>query len=87
MTFEEYCISKKIDPVKFQQFDSQRFAEWSTIFSEAGPESFTQQKLFLINPVRRLYKLENVVVASTSTDSVEKPTSAPKVGGFKPKFK
>lgn len=57
MTFEEYLISKKIDKDKFAQAEPERFREWSTLFSQMHPESFTMHKKFLINPTRRKYHL------------------------------
>ncbi|WP_337044781.1 hypothetical protein [Emticicia sp. 17c] len=57
MTFEEYLISKKIDQEKFAKAEPSRFEEWKTLFAQMHPESFTTHKKFLINPVRRKYKL------------------------------
>ncbi|UTA69917.1 MULTISPECIES: hypothetical protein [Emticicia] len=57
MTFEEYLISKKIDKDKFAQAEPERFREWSVLFSQMHPESFTMHKKFLINPTRRKYHL------------------------------
>ncbi len=57
MTFPEYCLVKKIDALKFAKEDKSLFAEWMRIFEQLNPESFTQQKKFLINPVRLKYPL------------------------------
>jgi len=57
MTFEEYCISKKIAPELFEKAEPERYREWKSIFSEMHPNSFTEQKKFLINHIRRAYKL------------------------------
>lgn len=57
MTFDEYLVSKKIDAEKFRNAETQRYDEWNEIFSKMHPESFTAQKKFLINPIRRKYHL------------------------------
>ncbi|TDB64554.1 hypothetical protein [Arundinibacter roseus] len=56
--FEEYLFSKKIDAEKFKASESDRFYEWNTLFQQLHPESFTAQKKFLINDVRRRYLLQ-----------------------------
>jgi hypothetical protein len=53
--FEEYLKRKKIDPVGFKRNEPQKYNEFQTIFSQVHPESFTAQKLFLINKIRRQY--------------------------------
>ena len=57
LTFEEYCRKKKIDPVLFLQGDPERYREWEVIFNQVHPDSFTEQKKFLINPTRKQYLL------------------------------
>ncbi|GAB2618644.1 hypothetical protein GCM10027035_13540 [Emticicia sediminis] len=57
MTFEEYLITKKIDPEKFKKSEPQRFDEWKFLFAQMHAESFTSQKKFLINPTRRKYQI------------------------------
>lgn len=56
MDFLAYLKSKKIDPEKFREADQEKFNELNVIFDQMHPESFTTQKLFLINPLRRKYK-------------------------------
>jgi len=56
MTFEEYCIKKKINSEAFQQQEPDRWMEWKQLFELMHPNSFTEQKKFLINEVRRRYK-------------------------------
>ncbi|SNS97256.1 hypothetical protein SAMN05421640_1839 [Ekhidna lutea] len=82
MEFKEYLKSKKIDPEKFQQGESTQYAEFKKLFDQVHPESFTQQKLFLINKIRRAYKLENTEEAVKSTS---KPAMRPKIKPLKPK--
>jgi hypothetical protein len=56
-TFEEYLASKKIDSRKFQGAEPDVWAAWKIEFEQMHPNSFTVQKLNLINPIRRKYML------------------------------
>jgi len=58
MTWEEYCIKKKIDSEAFRKDDPGRWQEWKNIFEQVHPNSFTEQKKFLINDIRRRYHLK-----------------------------
>ena len=58
LRFEEYLNSKKIDPAKFKKAEEDQFTVLKTLFDQIHPNSFTQQKLFLINKIRRKYILE-----------------------------
>lgn len=99
MTFEEYLASKKIDGAAFQAAEPDRWAEWKKLFEHVSPASFTSQKLYLINPVRRKYTLkvstlpaasEPKALASDSQVVQTPPTSSPKPAAkpvFKPKIK
>jgi hypothetical protein len=60
MEFDEYLKSKKIDANIFEQEDTSRFKEWRELFTIMHPESFTAQKKFLINEIRRRYLLTEV---------------------------
>ena len=55
MEFEAYLVQKKIDSAAFRKTDPVRFREWSELFDTMHPESFTAQKKFLINDIRRRY--------------------------------
>ncbi|WMJ71679.1 hypothetical protein RCC89_00620 [Cytophagaceae bacterium ABcell3] len=57
MEFKEYLLKKKIDPERFNGAEPQRYKEWQALFAEVHPESFTAQKKFLINELRRKYML------------------------------
>lgn len=61
MTWEEYCIKKKIDSSAFQKTDPEKWSELKTIFEQVHPNSFTEQKKFLINDLRRKYRLAEEV--------------------------
>jgi hypothetical protein len=58
MTFEEYLVSKKIDQGLFKDAEPKLFQEWKIEFEQVHPNSFTSQKLYLINPIRRKYILK-----------------------------
>lgn len=73
MNFEEYLISKKIDSITFRQAEPARWQEWNTLFDQISPTSFTSQKLYLINPVRRKYPLKQ-----TEGGPASSPVAAPK---------
>jgi hypothetical protein len=59
MTWEEYCIKKKINSEAFKKGEPQRWTELKTIFEQMHPNSFTEQKKFIINDIRRMYKFQN----------------------------
>ena len=77
MKFDEYLKGKKIDPEKFRHAEPDQYADFNKLFVQVHPDSFTQQKLFLINKIRRAYKLENTEEAVKSTS---KPAMRPAVG-------
>lgn len=57
VNFEEYLAGKKIDSAAFKTTEPARWNEWEVEFSQLHPDSFTLQKLNLINPIRRKYPL------------------------------
>jgi hypothetical protein len=61
--FEDYLISKKIDSSAFQAAEPEVWNEWKAEFEQQSPVSFTAQKLYLINPIRRKYLLKQEVAA------------------------
>ncbi len=65
MTFQEYLISKKIDLETFRRAEPRLYGEWEKEFKEVHPNSFTSQKLYLINPIRRKYTLKQEPVKVT----------------------
>lgn len=82
MEFEDYLKSKKIDPTTFKGSSPDIYTEWKQLFEQVHPESFTQQKLFLINKVRRANPFTEKVVE-------KKPSAVkamrPKIKPLKPK--
>lgn len=61
ITFEQYLASKKIDPKKFKSAEALKYEELSSDFAQMNPNSFTAHYLFLINPIRRKYLLEQPI--------------------------
>ncbi|WP_170069390.1 hypothetical protein [Spirosoma pollinicola] len=55
MTFEDYLIQKKINAIQFKQADPATYVDWQRVFVDVHPESFTAQKKFLLNDIRRKY--------------------------------
>lgn len=55
--FEKYLKDKKISPEKFRAAEPERYQEFELHFSQMHPKSFTAQKLYLINKIRRMYHL------------------------------
>jgi hypothetical protein len=71
MTWEEYCSSKNIDSEAFRLAEEEKWSELKNIFEQVHPKSFTEQKKFLINDLRRKYLLK------TAIDASQKPEKAP----------
>lgn len=59
LTWEEYCIKKKIDSAAFQKSEPEKWKELKNLFEQIHPNSFTEQKKFLINDIRRKYHLKS----------------------------
>jgi len=72
MDWEEYCVSKKIDSEAFRQGEAEHWAELKSIFEQVHPNSFTEQKKFLINDIRRKYHLK----AEAKKEEIKKPAQA-----------
>ena len=84
MDFETYLISKEIDSTAFRQSEPERWQEFKALFDQVHPNSFTQQKLYLINPIRRKYPLKampEVGAISETPKPAAKPVMKPR-----PKF-
>ncbi len=78
--FVEYLKSKKIDPKKFEDGDRDSFDQFKELFDQVHPSSFTQQKLFLINRIRRKYLYEEQGEATQSAAPKKiKPKIKPKL--------
>jgi hypothetical protein len=71
VTFQEYLVSKKIDAKAFSAAEPALFATWESEFGQMHPNSFTVQKLNLINPIRRKYLLPVTEMPPPKTPAVE----------------
>jgi hypothetical protein len=58
LSFEEYLISKKIDKTAFENADRDLYQSWKKEFEDIHPESFTMQKKFFLNKIRRKFPVE-----------------------------
>jgi hypothetical protein len=82
MDFEAYLISKKIDSSAFQKGEPGMWKNWDEEFKVVHPNSFTAQKLYLINPVRRKYPLKQVPVQKEASENaapqiLKEPVNSP----------
>jgi hypothetical protein len=95
VNFDDYLISKKIDSVAFRLAEPPVWENWKIEFEQMHPNSFTAQKLYLINPIRRKYTLKVAPAKvydehSSSVNenlSAAKPEAAPKPAVPKPVFR
>ncbi|MFY0592880.1 MAG: hypothetical protein JXQ92_09555 [Roseivirga sp.] len=79
MSFDSYLLKKKIDSKEFAKGDPEQFQSFKQLFDQVHPDSFTAQKLFLINKVRRTFPLKE----EEETKVAKKPMMRPKIA--KPK--
>ncbi len=80
MDFSEYLVSKKINEAPFREGDPDLYQEFRQLFAAMHPKSFTMQKLFLINGIRRRYPLP----VQAATDVKKAPSGRPKMPVRKP---
>jgi hypothetical protein len=81
-TFEAYLVSKKIDSNAFRSAEPDLWRTWKEEFEEMHPNSFTVQKLNLINPIRRKYHL--AITEEEKKAAEPSPTAQPKPISPKP---
>lgn len=55
--FDQYLKAKKINPVRFREGMNSRYLEFLDVFKSVSPASFTAQKLFWLNRLRREFPL------------------------------
>jgi hypothetical protein len=58
MIFEEYLSQKNINHETFLWSEPEEYILLKSLFSQMHPNSFTEQKKFLINKLRRKYMLK-----------------------------
>lgn len=69
--FEDYLKDKKIDPEAFKVTEPETYKQFRDQFLQLHPGSFTMQKLFYINILRRKYHY-------VKKEDVKKETSSPR---------
>ena len=84
MTFDEYLTGKKIDSQRFREEEPDVWASWLHDFEQQHPASFTAQKLYLINAIRRKYHLK---ATAPTPPSANVPAGKAARPVFKPKPK
>ena len=77
MDFESYLISKRIDSARFNQAEPDVWQSWKRDFEQMHPNSFTVQKLNMINPIRRKYQLTITESPKVVATPVVKAPTAP----------
>jgi hypothetical protein len=84
--FEAYLILKKIDGIAFQKAEPALYESWRDEFAQMHPNSFTVQKLNIINPIRRKYLLKDNPLPAPPAVDVQQ-TNQPKLAAQKPIIK
>ena len=79
MDFETYLTSKRIDSARFKAAERELWESWRNDFEQMHPNSFTVQKLNLINPIRRKYQLVITEQTKAAAAEVPKPAASPAV--------
>lgn len=75
--FEAYLASKKIDSAAFRSAEPELWESWKEEFEAIHPNSFTVQKLNLINPVRRKYHLGQAPVVKSAEPGAQAAAPQP----------
>jgi hypothetical protein len=76
-TFEAYLASKKIDSDAFKKAEPDLWNAWNEEFGQMHPNSFTVQKLNLINPIRRKYQMRLSIGEKKAADPAAAPSPKP----------
>ncbi|MDH5476579.1 MAG: hypothetical protein OEX22_12855 [Cyclobacteriaceae bacterium] len=79
MNFEEYLTNKKIDSVTFKKEEIILWQKFNLVFEQMHPNSFTMQKLNLINGIRRKYPLKEVSEEKKEKPKPKRPIIRPKI--------
>ncbi len=67
MSFEEYLTSKNIDSQAFKTAEPEQWQQWAALFEQVHPNSFTEQKKFLLNSTRRRFLLNSPALAAVTS--------------------
>lgn len=78
--FKTYLYSKKIDAEKFNSKRPDQFREFEFLFNQMHPNSFTTQKLFLLNSIRREFPYNSITEQHVKPNkSKVKPKISPRI--------
>ena len=75
ISFKEYLLRKKIDAVAYAKAEPDEYANLKKEFDQMHPDSFTAQKLFIINPMRRTFPFKE----ESGVKSEKKTQPRPKI--------
>ena len=78
MTFEEYLATKKINSDAFKKAEEDQWIKFKQLFEQMHPNSFTMQKLNLINSIRRNYPLKEDEAMVVVKAKPKRPVMRPK---------
>ncbi len=78
MEWDAYLESKKINPASYRQAMPEQYESFRELFLQMSPASFTAQKLFLINGIRRAHPLPPEVQDKTIEKKAARPVFKPK---------
>lgn len=78
MEWEEYLASKKINATSYRQASPAQYEEFRALFYQMHPDSFTAQKLFLINGIRRAHPIGPEEQAKPAEKKAARPVFKPK---------
>ena len=78
MNFIAYLHSKKINSSEFEKNEESKYNELEMLFDQMHPNSFTAQKLYLLNPIRRKYNLKEKTESIKSKLMIKPKISKPK---------
>ncbi|WP_317038920.1 hypothetical protein [Roseivirga echinicomitans] len=71
--FETYLKDKKIDSAAFQKGEPEQWGKFKALYDQMHPNSFTAQKLYLINPIRRAFPLKEEVLEKAAPTAQARP--------------
>jgi hypothetical protein len=77
LDFETYCKSKRINPEAFLKQEPTEYSYLKNYFEQVHPDSFTAQKLFAINKLRRKYLKDYSEEFASLKEETSKPLLKP----------
>ena len=87
MTFEDFLIKKRIDPVKLKAKEQSFFSEFESHFQQMGEKSFDHSKKFWFNKLRRTYHLKEEIKNVDTPDNSHEKLSTERSFQEKPIYK